>query len=135
MFPVSEDDNILSDDENEGTDRLERTNVGGALHFRLDESQQVFLVHTAGVVDVGIDLANVIKVPRIRKMRKITNGVVERNKIPMRDFLLKLREPMTEITKVQRSPSCRKLPGTRSGGSTCRICSLGIAIAGMRDSW
>lgn len=99
MFPVSEDDNILSHSENEGMDRWERTNVRGALHFRLDESQQVLLVHTAGVMDVGVDLADVIEVPRVRTIHKISNDV-EGSKIPMRDILLEISELTTRVTEA-----------------------------------
>ena len=41
-----------------------KTDIRGALHFWLDESQQVFLVHTARMMNVGIDLAGVVKIPR-----------------------------------------------------------------------
>lgn len=33
-----------------------------ALHFRFDKSKEMFLVHTTGVMDVGVDFAQIIKV-------------------------------------------------------------------------
>ena len=66
VFPVSEDHNILLRGEKGDASRKKGTNVGGTLHLRFDESQQMLLVHTAGMVDVGINLADVVKVPRTR---------------------------------------------------------------------
>lgn len=49
----------------------------------------MFLVHTAGVMNVGIDLADVVKVPRIQIIREPAYSAVEGVEIPVRDFLLK----------------------------------------------
>ena len=50
----------------------------------------MFLVHTARMMNVGIDLTDVVKVPRTRIIYKIAHNAVEGIKVPVRDFLLKL---------------------------------------------
>ena len=46
MLPISVHDNL----------------VGAFLHLRFDESEEIFLVHTRGVVDVGVDFKDVVEV-------------------------------------------------------------------------
>lgn len=65
----------------------ENRNLGVALHFCLYESQEVFLVHAARMVDVCINLADVVKIARGRP------GIKEQKKkfamfvLPMRNSL------------------------------------------------
>jgi len=42
------------------------------------------------MMNVGIDLAGVVKIPKKPMVNKITHSVVEGIKIPMGDFLLKI---------------------------------------------
>jgi len=42
------------------------------------------------MMNVGIDLAGVVKIPRKRMVDKITHSAVEGIKIPVGDFLLKI---------------------------------------------
>lgn len=41
---------------------LRYTDFRGVLHLALDETQQVLLIHACGMVNVGIDLSDVIKI-------------------------------------------------------------------------
>ena len=38
------------------------TYVRGSFHLRLDKSKEMFLIHAAGMMDMRIDLAHVVKV-------------------------------------------------------------------------
>ena len=60
----------------------------------------MFLVHTAGVVNVGINLAKVVKVPRTRKSVKLQTERLKGDEVPVWDILFKLRESTTMVTKV-----------------------------------
>jgi len=51
------------------------------LQLVLDESKQVFLVHTCRVVDMGIDLSNIVKVT------KISAPICDQSSLPMRNSL------------------------------------------------
>ena len=59
----------------------------------------MLLVHTAGMVDVGIDLAEVVKVPRTRMTYKITSHTIEGSNIPVRDVLFKFVSPQRRSQK------------------------------------
>lgn len=54
--------------------RRDKTDLRGLLHFTLDESQQMLLIHAGRVVDVGVDFSNVVKVPVKRSSNKSGNG-------------------------------------------------------------
>ena len=41
---------------------LRSTHIWTTLHFRLDETKQVFLIHAAGMVNVGVNLSDIVKV-------------------------------------------------------------------------
>jgi hypothetical protein len=61
------------------------TDLGSLLHFTLDEPQQVLLVHTGRVVDVGVDFSDVVKVPITGGQDKIKDA--DERDIPMRNSL------------------------------------------------
>ena len=39
------------------------TYIGAPLHLRFNEPQEMLLVHTAGMMDMRIDLPQVVKIP------------------------------------------------------------------------
>ena len=62
---IAEGDNVLQQHQARRTvERREHRNLGVALHFCLYESQEVFLIHAARMVDVRINLADVVKIAR-----------------------------------------------------------------------
>ena len=50
-----------------------RTHVGAALHFGLDEPQEVLLVHAARMVHVRVDFPRVVKVAKGSMCSEHTN--------------------------------------------------------------
>lgn len=87
LVPVSENDDFLYSTRVSYVSRAAAsgTDLGSLLHFTLDEPQQVLLVHTSRVVDVGIDFSDVVKVPITGGQDKIKDAG-ERD-IPMRNSL------------------------------------------------
>ena len=57
-----------------------------SLHLRLDESQEVLLIHTTGMMHVGIDLSYIIEIPGLQ-MSTLGNRYDSLLYIPMRDSL------------------------------------------------
>jgi hypothetical protein len=51
------------------------------------------------MMNMGIDLADVVKVPRTRTIREITIDAVEGSKVPVWDFLLKPHEPTQQLSR------------------------------------
>ena len=41
---------------------LGTTHIWTTLHFRLNETKQMFLIHAAGMMNVGVNLSDIIKV-------------------------------------------------------------------------
>ena len=63
LFAVAEDDNVLSGGSAaRPIDLRGVTDVWAVLHLEFDEPQKVLLVHTARVVNVGVDFTRVVEV-------------------------------------------------------------------------
>lgn len=62
LFAITEDDHVLVIFSMQSSQTNKEAYISTFLHLRLDEPQQMFLVHAAGVVYVGIYLAKVVKV-------------------------------------------------------------------------
>jgi hypothetical protein len=57
--------------------KLNRANIRTALHFGLDESQQMLLIHASRMMNVRVDLSDVVKIPAksdLRRSRQQSKG-------------------------------------------------------------